>query len=237
MLAGLTGTRRGEARIANLEKVAALARQSAELGALTLRGFTRLLAARMNESADEPDLPATRPDDPDTVRVLSIHKAKGLEAPIVVLYDLAAKLRTLTDVIALWDRGQVAVGFRAGCRPPGWNELAERDASRARAEARRLLYVACTRARDWLVIPRPPRDAQIGDFWKDLLPFLEGAPVDEVEVVDADTLPRAIATRDTVDPRMLAAASGGDAAAGAGTRSGPRASRRGATGRSSPSRP
>ena len=213
VLAALTGTRRGEARIANLEKVAALARQSAELGALTLRGFTRLLAARMDESAEEPDLPATRPGDPDTVRILSIHKAKGLEAPIVVLYDLDARLRTLTDVIALWDRGQVAVGFRAGCRPPGWNELSERDAARARAEGRRLLYVACTRARDWLVVPRPPRDAQIGDFWKDLLPFLEGAPADEVEVVDADTLPQATGSRQLLDARALAGASGGDAAA------------------------
>jgi ATP-dependent helicase/nuclease subunit A len=213
VLAALTGTRRGEARIANLEKVAALARQSAELGALTLRGFARLLAARMNESAEEPDLPATRPGDPDTVRILSIHKAKGLEAPIVVLYDLDAKLRTQSDVIALWDRAQVAVGFRAGCRPPGWNDLAERDAARARAEGRRLLYVACTRARDWLVIPRPPRDALIGDFWKDLLPFLEGAPPDEVVVVDADTLPHATAARETVNPRELAAAEGGDAAA------------------------
>ncbi|HET9317782.1 MAG TPA: UvrD-helicase domain-containing protein [Vicinamibacteria bacterium] len=212
VLAALTGTRRGEARIANLEKVAALARQSAELGALTLRGFTRLLATRMEESAEEPDLPATRPGDPDTVRILSIHKAKGLEAPIVVLYDLDARLRTLTDVIALWDRGQVAVGFRAGCRPPGWNELAERDAARARAEGRRLLYVACTRARDWLVVPRPPRDAQIGDFWKDLLPFLDGAPA-EVEVVDADTLPRGTSPRQPLDTRALAGASGGDAAA------------------------
>jgi ATP-dependent helicase/nuclease subunit A len=130
-----------------------------------------------------------------------------------VLYDLDYKLRTLSDVIALWDRGQVAVGFRAGCRPPGWNELSERDAARARAEGRRLLYVACTRARDWLVIPRPPRDAQIGDFWKELLPFLEGAPPDEVEVVDADTLPRATGTRDPLNARELAAASGGDAVA------------------------
>ena len=212
-LAALTGTRRGEARIANLEKVVALARQSAELGALTLRGFARLLAARMDESAEEPDLPATRPGDPHTVRILSVHKAKGLEAPIVVLFDLDYKLRTLSDVIALWDRGQVAVGFRAGCRPPGWNELSERDTARARAEGRRLLYVACTRARDWLVIPRPPRDALIGDFWKDLLPCLDAAPADEVEVVDAETLPRATATRETIDPRELAAASGGDAVA------------------------
>ena len=167
----------------------------------------------MNESAEEPDLPATRPGDPDTVRILSIHKAKGLEAPIVVLYDLAAKLITQSSVIALWDRGQVAVGFRAGCRPPGWNELSERDAARARAEGRRLLYVACTRARDWLVVPRPPRDAQIGDFWKDLLPFLENAPADEVLLVDADTLPRVPARREPLDVRMLAGAAGGDAVA------------------------
>ena len=153
VLAALTGTRRGEARIANLEKVAALARQAGELGVLTLRGFTRLLATRMSESAEEPDLPATRPGDPDTVRILSIHKAKGLEAPIVVLYDLDARLRTQSDVIALWDEGRVAIGFRAGCRPPGWNALSERDQSRARAEGRRLLYVACTRARDFLVDP------------------------------------------------------------------------------------
>lgn len=212
VLAGLTGTRRGEARIANLEKVAALARQAGELGVLTLRGFTRLLATRMSESAEEPDLPATRPGDPETVRVMSIHKAKGLEAPIVVLYDLDARLRTQSDVIALWDEGRVAVGFRAGYRPPGWNALSERDQSRARAEGRRLLYVACTRARDFLVVPRPPRDAQIGDFWKDLLPFVDPAPADEVTVLDADTLPRVPVARDRVDARVLAAAAGGDAA-------------------------
>jgi ATP-dependent helicase/nuclease subunit A len=213
VLAGLTGTRRGEARIANLEKVAALARQAGELGVLTLRGFTRLLATRMSESAEEPDLPATRPGDPDTVRILSIHKAKGLEAPIVVLYDLDARLRPQSDVIALWGENRVAVGFRAGYRPPGWNALAERDQARARAEARRLLYVACTRARDWLVVPRPPRDAQIGDFWKDLLPFVEPAPADEVTSLDAATLPREPVARERVDPRVLAAAEGGDAVA------------------------
>jgi ATP-dependent helicase/nuclease subunit A len=213
VLAGLTGTRRGEARIANLEKVAALARQAGELGVLTLRGFTRLLATRMSESAEEPDLPATRPGDPDTVRVLSIHKAKGLEAPIVVLYDLDARLRTQSDVIALWDEARVAIGFRAGYRPPGWNALSERDQARARAEGRRLLYVACTRARDFLVVPRPPRDAQIGDFWKDLLPFVDPAPADEVTSLDAATLPREPVARERVDPRVLAAAAGGDAAA------------------------
>jgi ATP-dependent helicase/nuclease subunit A len=212
-LAALTGTRRGEARIANLEKVAALARQAHGVGVLTLRGFTRLLAARMQDSSEEPDLPAARPEDPSTVRILSIHKAKGLEAPIVALHDLAASLVTRPSVIALWDEGKVAVGFRQGCRPPDWNALAQRDEVKARAEGRRLLYVACTRARDLLVMPRPPADAQPGDFWRDLLPYLDRAAADEVRVVDARTLPAPGRAREGLDRSALATAEGGDAVA------------------------
>jgi ATP-dependent helicase/nuclease subunit A len=212
VMAALTHTRRGEARIANLEKVAAMARQSDGVGVLTLRGFTRLLAARMQDSSEEPDLPAARPEDPGTVRILSIHKAKGLEAPIAALYDMAASLQVWASVIALWDEGQVAVGFRKGCRPPGWNTLAQRDEARSRAEGRRLLYVACTRARDFLVVPRPPAGTQPGDFWADLLPCLDRAPADEVRAVDARTLPVPVRAREALDRSALADAAGGDAA-------------------------
>ncbi len=213
VLASLTGTRRGSARAANLEKVTALARQSMDLGALTLRGFVRLLAERVRERSEEPDLPSTRPGDPDTVRILSIHKAKGLEAPIVVLHDLAASLQARSDVIALWTEGKVAIGFRAGCRPPDWNALVEKDKVRAYAEGKRLLYVACTRARDRLVIPRLPANAQGGDFWAPLAPHVAASPPTDVEVTDAETLPEERTPREVVDPRVLAGAGGGDAAA------------------------
>jgi ATP-dependent helicase/nuclease subunit A len=189
ILAALTGSHRGEAEIANLEKVVALARQAGGLGILTLRGFTGLLAERTAGGGEEPDLPTARPGDPDTVRILSIHKAKGLEAPIVVLYDQAANLVTRADVIPLWEDRKVAVGFLEGYRPPGWKELAERDKARAWAEGRRLLYVACTRPRDLLVVPRPPADARPGTFWRDLWPFLDASPPSDVAAVDADTLP------------------------------------------------
>ena len=84
---------------------------------------------------EEPDLPATRPGDPDTVRMLSIHKAKGLEAPIVVLFDTAddADVRRPTRS-RCWDEGTIAIGFRAGCQPPGWDVLTAGEEARARAE-------------------------------------------------------------------------------------------------------
>jgi ATP-dependent exoDNAse (exonuclease V) beta subunit len=210
ILAAFTGTRRGEARIANLEKVAALARQSAELGVLTLRGFTALLQERISTAREEPDLPSTRPGDLDTVRILTIHKAKGLEAPIVALFDSADDYATSASVIPLWEEGRVAVGFRAGCQPAGWDALTRSEAARAGAEGKRLLYVAATRARDWLVIPKPPHDARSGAFWRELSSRLPHESDADVRVVDAATLPAGQPEGTGEDLRPLALASGGD---------------------------
>ena len=168
--------------------MAALAREASSLGVLTLRGFARLLEDRIANAREEPDLPSTRPGDPDTVRILSIHKAKGLEAPVVALYDTADTGRSGVDTVPLWSEGRIAVGFRGGCQPPGWDALVRQEEKKARAESRRLLYVACTRARDVLVIPRPPLDAALGDFWKELVERLPAASDGDVRVVDAETI-------------------------------------------------
>jgi ATP-dependent helicase/nuclease subunit A len=211
VLAALTGTARGEAAVANLEKAVSLARQAADLGFLTLRGFASLLAERIASAREEPDLPTTRPGDPDTVRILSIHRAKGLEAPIVALFDTADNARANVDTVPLWEEGRLAIGFRSGCQPPGWDVLAKKEEGKARAEGRRLLYVACTRARDLLVIPKPPPDARGGDFWRELQTRLPNASDADVRVVDAASLAEEPATR--TDLWSLAGASGGDAVA------------------------
>jgi ATP-dependent helicase/nuclease subunit A len=212
ILAALTGTRRGEAQVANLEKVVVLARKASDLGVLTVRGFGRLLQERIHTAREEPDLPATRPGDPDTVRILSIHKAKGLESPVVALYDTADDYRTPVDLVAQWAEGTIAVGFREGCQPPGWDVLSAREKVRAGAEARRLLYVACTRARDLLVVPSPPKDARVGAFWKDLIAQLPARSDADVRVVDAGDPPAVEREERGGELRELSEAGGGDAA-------------------------
>jgi ATP-dependent helicase/nuclease subunit A len=210
--AALHGTRRGGSRIANLDKVVALARDAARSGVPTLRGFLALLDERIAAAREEPDLPETRPGDPDTARVLSIHRAKGLEAPIVLLHDVADRGGVRNDTIALWGRREVAIGFRAGCQPPGWDALRREDERRGLAENRRLLYVACTRARDFLAIP-DPRGAETGDFWKPLLDALPSKSDPDVDVVDVDTLPAPETRARARGLRAVAAPGGGDAVA------------------------
>jgi ATP-dependent helicase/nuclease subunit A len=212
VLAALTGSRRGEGAIANLKKVVTLARGASELGVLTLRGFTRLLEERSSGAREEPDLPTTRVGDPDTVRILSVHKAKGLEAPVVACFDTADNFSAGASVIPLFEEGTVAIGFRKGCQPPQWDALVKREEKKAWAEARRLLYVAATRARDLLVIPQPPESADCGSFWKELFSALPSRGDADVRVVDSATLPAP--DRDAGrDLREVVRAEGGDAVA------------------------
>ncbi|MEO8360121.1 MAG: UvrD-helicase domain-containing protein [Vicinamibacteria bacterium] len=161
-------TARAQPRISNLRKVVHLARQAESLGLLTLRGFNLLLANRLDGAGEEPDLPSSRPGDPHTVRIMTIHKAKGLEAPIVVLYDSMDKIIPRVDSVPLREEGKIALGFVKDCQAPDWDVLALKEEARLREETHRLRYVAATRARDWLVVPIPPATERVGDFWHDI---------------------------------------------------------------------
>jgi ATP-dependent exoDNAse (exonuclease V) beta subunit len=86
------------------------------------------------------------------VEVLTVHKAKGLEYPIVVVADLLSGKPPTADVIVRHATGEgwLKIG---GFAPVGWDEAKAAEAREQEAEERRLLYVALTRARDHLVIP------------------------------------------------------------------------------------
>ncbi len=128
------------------------ARAWREAGGGTLRAYLAWATRQASDSVrvTEAVLPET---DHDAVRVMTIHAAKGLEFPVVIVAGLTARpRRNRGGVDVIW----TATGpeFRLD------DTFATRDYEITRAldeqldehERRRLLYVACTRARDHLVV-------------------------------------------------------------------------------------
>src|SRR6185436_6222715 len=141
----------GEQVLANALHVAELARQYELEGGMSFRGFVEALRDQADggQAAEAPILE----EGSDGVRLMTVHKAKGLEFPVVILADMTAKLRS-DRADRLIDRELDVCYLRLGRWTP--IELAtheERDIARDEAEGIRVAYVAATRARDLLVVP------------------------------------------------------------------------------------
>jgi len=141
----------GEQALANVTRLIDMARRAERHGVTSFRGFVdRLMAeAERGEASDAPIIE----EGTGGVRLMTVHRAKGLEFPIVILADLTAK-EAPGEPSRYSDAGRGLCAMRlAGCSPPELLERRDDEREREREEAARILYVAATRARDLLVVP------------------------------------------------------------------------------------
>ncbi len=149
-LAGPGGSR----RLANVRKLVRLADAFEARRGRDLRAFVDHAAAELEAEAPTPDAPIDLGED-EAVRIMTIHGAKGLEFPVVVLADLGRTGRSSTP-------GVLVRGGRVGMRLVGLDgdavpafDYPELDAARKEAEEaeeRRVMHVAVTRAEQLLIL-------------------------------------------------------------------------------------
>jgi ATP-dependent exoDNAse (exonuclease V) beta subunit len=170
----------GEQALGNILRVLDLARRFEASGATSFRSFV----TRLDEEAERggaAEAPVVE-EGTDGVRIMTVHKAKGLEFPVVILVDPTAPQtarqpsRYVDPARRLW-----AMPL-AGCPPVELFEKREEVLKHDAEEAVRLAYVAATRARELLVVP-VVGDAIAGDEaasgWLDVLhPAIFPRPVD-----------------------------------------------------------
>ncbi len=141
----------GEQALANVLHVSELARQYELEGGMSFRGFVEALreAAQGGQAAEAPILE----EGSDGVRLMTVHKAKGLEFPVVILADITARL-TPWDASRHVDHGRSLCALRiGGWSPKDLNDHKALELAREQKEGERVAYVAATRARDLLIVP------------------------------------------------------------------------------------
>ena len=159
----------------NVEKFASLAREVGDEGLPQL--LRRLDGLRQKEVREGEARPGVPDPEAGAVQVMSVHAAKGLEFPVVAVADLGRPPYEPPEAPVL--RMDPAHGVVCRHRDPAgdWQEgagygwAAWLDKRMEAAEERRLLYVACTRAADHLILSGQPSYKetwlqQILDAWE-----------------------------------------------------------------------
>jgi ATP-dependent exoDNAse (exonuclease V) beta subunit len=149
--AGIAMWPTGEQALANCLRMVDLARRFEQRGASSFRAFVECMDDDA-EAGQAEDAPIVE-QGTEGVRMMTVHRAKGLEFPVVIFADPTCPMvrdipsRHVDPARRLW------LEPLCGCTPVELLEAAQDELLRDEAEAMRLTYVAATRARDLLVVP------------------------------------------------------------------------------------
>jgi ATP-dependent helicase/nuclease subunit A len=172
----------GDARAGALLRLVEVVRAGSTLGVSGLGAAVERIELELDgEAPDAPLLPGRT----DRVRVMNVHKAKGLEADVVILAAPAdaplwpSRLHVRRGAAGEATGGVcVTAGTRTVAHPPQWAAMAAAEDEFHAAERARLLYVAATRAKQELVVAQCHRSNKSGpvpdeSMWSPLVPALE----------------------------------------------------------------
>ena len=148
----------GVRRYANLKKLGNLARHLEGREPMTLGAFLRTLKRLEVQEVKETEAQVEAEQSGRVVRLSSIHRAKGLEFPVVFVADLGRTRRSSESTAAIAEAGR---GYALCVRneitlewekPRKWLQIYEAVSRKEREEWKRLFYVAMTRAKQKLIL-------------------------------------------------------------------------------------
>jgi len=151
----LLAQRNGRRRMANVRKLMRLAREFEAEEGRDLRAFIDYVAER-DELGDRQGEAPLEPEDVQAVRLMTVHRAKGLEFPVVCVADLGKPGREDRSALQISDDGSVGISLAqlggGSVTSSRLKEIRERQKLADEEEKKRVFYVAATRAERHLIL-------------------------------------------------------------------------------------
>jgi len=160
--------------LANVRKLQRIACEAEEVGPMEFAEQIRETQSLRHDESDEP----TQDEDSDAVRIMTIHRSKGLEFEIVVVPQTTTKIGKIREEDVRFDPriGMAAASFGVP-RSRFFLWLQDLRREREKQEDWRVIYVALTRARKRLcVVTRPSGAHTVADAIAKHSGFKEGIP-------------------------------------------------------------
>jgi len=218
----LLAQRAGRRRMANVRKLMRLAREFEAEEGRDLRAFIDYVAER-DELGDRQGEAPLEPEDVQAVRLMTVHRAKGLEFPVVCVADLGKPGREDRSALQISDDGSVGISLAqlggGSVASTRLKEIRERQKLADEEEEKRVFYVAATRAEQHLILSggtdlakldeEKPLEEPMRWIWRALAPGI--ADVETTAIVEHDLDGRGVEVRctvlrpDTVDALLPAA--------------------------------
>jgi ATP-dependent helicase/nuclease subunit A len=184
----LATTFMGPQKIKNVGKFAGVARDFEKVGIFTLADFIEHINELTVREVREGEAPLEG-EAGDVVRLMTVHKAKGLQFPCVVVPDMGRRPTPRAFPPVLWD-GNWGLGCKIRMKGGGYEGdalyrwISREEQRKEQAESLRLFYVACTRARDYLILSAGTAAGRTErGSWMERLPvYAQGTPEKHVRL-------------------------------------------------------
>jgi ATP-dependent helicase/nuclease subunit A len=198
----------GKRRMANVRKLMRLAREFEAEEGRDLRRFIDYVAER-DELGDRQGEAPLEPEDVQAVRLMTVHRAKGLEFPVVCVADLGKPGREDRSALQISDDGAVGISLAqlggGSVASTRLKDIRERQKLADEEEEKRVFYVAATRAEQHLILSggtdlekldeEKPLEEPMRWIWRALAPGIGG--IETSAVVEHDLDGRTVAVRCT----------------------------------------
>jgi len=166
----------GKRKYMNLLKLEDLAYQYSEK--LGIRDFLKIIKESRIREIRKGEASTVAEKD-DVVKIMTIHSAKGLESPVVILPDISRKNRITYEDFIFDD--EYGIGFKVNIydidskfnKSFSYSKIKEKLKIKEQGENTRLLYVALTRAKEHLIISGAFSTKKGGDWNKSLIDSLD----------------------------------------------------------------
>lgn len=134
-------------KFANIQKIVDIARQYEDKYTGNLNEFLDYIdEIRENDES----MGQIESDNTDALKILTIHKSKGLEFPVVIIPEMSSRGYTGSSKFLIGEENKLAINF--GKSNPIYNEIKKDQSEKEREEMKRVLYVAMTRAEEKIIL-------------------------------------------------------------------------------------